>query len=159
MKSSQSTRTDTIIIPVSAKKSHKEWDRSSVIFRVKDQFDIVQFDYFSDMFKSSNERLRVYAYLDDFQLIQTNKEPTVFKIMDAEHAAVLEGAPFSYYFESDIERLDKKDMKKFISEIQKIELQYIANISVTGYTDNTDSQEYNDVLSTARAETILEVIK
>ncbi|MFT6337475.1 MAG: outer membrane protein OmpA-like peptidoglycan-associated protein [Saprospiraceae bacterium] len=79
--------------------------------------------------------------------------------MDAEHAAVLEGAPFSYYFESDIERLDKKDMKKFISEIQKIELQYIANISVTGYTDNTDSQEYNDVLSTARAETILEVIK
>ncbi|MGK0317706.1 MAG: hypothetical protein ACI86M_003951, partial [Saprospiraceae bacterium] len=47
-------------------KSHKEWDRSSVIFRVKDQFDIVQFDYFSDMFKSSNERLRVYAYLDDF---------------------------------------------------------------------------------------------
>ncbi len=158
LKSQNLNHSDTLVVPVS-ERSHKEWARCNIVFDVSKPYEIIQFDYDSKLFPSGENRKFIYAYLDNFNLSETNKQPTKFTSIDKEYVSELESAPFSYYFESDNDKLDPEKLEKLKMDIQSVLLQKIENITVTGYTDNTHNRDYNDKLSKKRAENILLELK
>lgn len=157
LKSSSSSFSDTLTIPVSA-NSYFGWDRSKLVFASKSEFDVVQFDYLSDEFFGSDARLYLYTYLDNFELVSTAEKSTTEQ-EDVRVESLLSSKELVYYFDSDQERLSAADQARLLSDLQLISLQGVKSVKIFAFTDNKSTVEYNRLLSERRAKNIQEVLQ
>jgi|GEM_PF-5657366 len=158
LKDSKSTCSDTLLLPISGDPACS-WAKCSLVFTAKYDFDIVQIDYLSDVFRDSKKSLFVYGYLDNFSLVKTSKKATIFKEDFRDDKSELNSTKFSYYFDRDIPTLSDMESQRMMSNFEKLKLQRIVKIKTVGFTDDSHSIAHNSILSGKRASSALALIR
>lgn len=156
--SSSSGITDTLVLPVS-QQSYDHWERLKLVFTSKSEFDIVQFDFYSERFYDSQHDAFLYTYLDNFKLQSSTEKPTVFTKVNLESESLLNSEEFEYYFNSNEETLSSDERSRLLSDIKPVSLQEVKTITILAYTDNVSGVNYNKLLSSRRAEYVLQLVK
>lgn len=158
LKNSLSGNTDTLTIPV-PDITDEHWQRAKLVFDSSSDFNIVQFDFLSEDFFHSKKDISLYVCLDNFKMIKTSLNPTPQKQVETTRVKLSQPKVYSYYFDSDKEFISSSEQKRLINDIEQLSLYNVEKISVLAYTDNTNSIEYNKVLSVRRAQNILLLLK
>ncbi len=158
LKSSSSDLSDTLTVSV-AVDAHTNWESSKLVFKSKSDFDIVQFDFLSQDFFNSERKLYLNIYLDNFKLVASDENPKLFKKVKVENKSHLNFQNLSYYFNSNEKELPSTEKSRLLVDLKKLNLLDLKSVSIQAYTDNTNSIEYNNSLSSRRAQNILQVLR
>ncbi len=158
LKDSKNSVTDTLLLTVSD-DANLQWSKCSLIFEANESYDVVQFDYISKYFYARDQSCLIYAYLDNFNLVQTTQKATVFKNELRNNEAELNSIKLTYYFDSDNSQLSESEHQKMLSDLGKLTLQDMIEVTAHGFTDDSHTSNYNATLSKKRAKNVLESIR